>query len=203
MDPKLTKLALKAVYYGAEKIPDKALDSIPGNYFKPKTSERDRHIRSRQRRHSSVRQAERNFVASKTSPSSQKSHKPRSASMSRDYHSRVDGNYYNGSNGAPVARRYEDNYYIPDERDGNYYRESQMVNVCTAVQSPKSLTIYNRLGIVPPRALNTPLDPIQNLDQMVIATAIGTDHDQAVLAHEAQRTKSKDLCRMSKTKGCT
>ena len=129
MDAKAAKLALIALAYGAERIPDKVFESLPGHYFKPKEpSKQDKKSREHQRSRSVNHRAP--IRPNSTSPKrafSPPRYDRRSEwdKMSHDHHSHGGGHrtyqkYY--TTGEPV-REY-DEYYAPE-----YQRSNQLVSL--------------------------------------------------------------------------
>ena len=127
MDSKATKLALIGLSYGAEHIPDKVFEAIPGHYYKPKeVSEKDKKGRQRQRSHSFNHQAlsEPNVTTTKRASSpTDYLHKPYSDKMSRDHHSHSNGQglYQKYYTTEEAPRRYDERY------SSEYQRGNQLV----------------------------------------------------------------------------
>ena len=126
MDAKAAKLAMIALSYGAERIPDRVFDALPGHYFKPK-EDSVKHKGTRQDRHSqsstfetlSEPEAARRERAHSVSDHSRKFH---SDKMSRDHHqshSNGHGTYQKYYTTNEPSRRYDDNHYAPESRRNN------------------------------------------------------------------------------------
>ena len=121
MDAKAAKLAPEGLSYGAERIPDKVFESIPGHYFKPKEikDRRGRHHR-RSNSFSDERPSEPNTTSDFRPSASKSSRKTANEKMSRDHHSHSNGHglyqkYYTTDE---PSRRY-DGYYAPEYQRGN------------------------------------------------------------------------------------
>ena len=126
MDAKAAKLAMIALAYGAERIPDKVFDAIPGHYFKAKEdSVKERGDRQHQRSLSSKFQKLREpdvVRRVRAHSASDHSHKFHSDRMSRDHHhhphSNGHGTYQKYYTTEEPSRRYDD-YYAPESRRNN------------------------------------------------------------------------------------
>ena len=128
MDVKAAKLALIGLAYGAERIPDKVFEAIPGHYFKAKeVPDKDKKDRHRHRSHSFDQQAlgESNIYTSETaSLPSGYYHRPHLDKMSRDHHSHSSENrtYLKYPTTAEPVRRYDERY------EPEYERGNQLVS---------------------------------------------------------------------------
>lgn len=127
MDAKAAKLAMIALAYGAERIPDRVFEAIPGHYFKPKEdSAEEKGDRQHQRGQSSKYQTLSKPNGSRRERAHSASdhfHKLCSDKMSRDHHhhhshNNGQGTYQKYYTTEEPSRRY-DEYYAPESRRSN------------------------------------------------------------------------------------
>ena len=136
MDVKAAKLALIGLSYGADRIPDKFFEALPGHYFKTKeVPDKNKKGRRRERSHSFGQQAhsESNTNTSETdSHISGHHHRPHLDKMSRDHHSHSSEHrtYLKYPTTGEPVRRYDEHY------EPEYQRGNQLVSFrCTLLPS--------------------------------------------------------------------